>query len=67
MNTTQSMLLTFMAIAVMLSLMVGAGAVALARWDRRTIPASIGMGFVAFAGTLSLLCGMLALILTARH
>ncbi|WP_445269238.1 hypothetical protein [Streptomyces sp. DSM 41634] len=61
------MLLTFMAICVMLSLIVGGGAVALARWDRRTIPASIGVGFVAFAGTLTLLCGMLGLFLAARN
>ncbi|MEF9883141.1 hypothetical protein [Streptomyces sp. P9-A4] len=42
-------------VAVLVALIAAAGTVALARWDQRSAPASIMLGFVAFAGALTLM------------
>lgn len=49
----------FVGFAVLVALIVAAGAVALARWDQRTTPASIMMGFIAFGGALTLMIVLL--------
>ncbi|MCX5125978.1 hypothetical protein [Streptomyces sp. NBC_00347] len=62
-NISMSALFLTIAMAVMLALFVAGGAVALARWDKRSAAAAIIMGAVAFAGTLTLAILLLGLVL----
>lgn len=45
---------------------VAGAAVALARWDGHTVPASLSRGAVAFAGTMSLGVSLVALFLALQ-
>jgi hypothetical protein len=45
--------------AILVALIVSAGTVALARWDQRSTPASIMLGFIAFGGALTLMIVLL--------
>ncbi|MEV6378797.1 hypothetical protein AB0M31_05190 [Streptomyces sp. NPDC051773] len=64
MNLTQSaMLLVALSVAVLLSLAAAAGAVALARWDGKSVPQSLSRGGVAFTGALTLCTGLIGLFL----
>ncbi|MFE2550712.1 hypothetical protein ACFXGI_19500 [Streptomyces sp. NPDC059355] len=60
-----SVLFLTIAITVVLALLVAGAAVAVARWDNRSAAASIIMGSVAFAGTLTLAFLLLSLVLGA--
>ncbi|MFF3687872.1 hypothetical protein [Streptomyces sp. NPDC002187] len=63
--TRSTLLLTLLTLALLLSLAAATAAAALARWDGATVPASITRAGVAFAGTMSLCLGLIALVRTA--
>ncbi|UJV43665.1 hypothetical protein CVT30_30915 [Streptomyces sp. AMCC400023] len=68
MNLTQGALLFIvLSVAVLLSLVAAAGAVALARWDGKSVPQALSRGGVAFAGALTLCTGLIGLLLMARY
>ncbi|MDX2559064.1 hypothetical protein PV371_05305 [Streptomyces sp. TX20-6-3] len=48
--------------AILTAVLVAAGAVAIARWDRQSMPTSIKWGVMAFAGALTLLIMLLTLL-----
>ncbi|MER5450605.1 hypothetical protein ABT052_39530 [Streptomyces sp. NPDC002766] len=48
--------------AILLSALVGVATVALARWNGAAVPAALIQGGVAFAGSLTLCCVVLAFL-----
>ncbi|MFF3858508.1 hypothetical protein [Streptomyces sp. NPDC002209] len=60
-----SALIFMIAIAVVFALLMAGAAVAVARWDNRSVAASIITGAVAFAGTLTLAFLLFGLVLGA--
>ncbi|WMX46846.1 hypothetical protein RGF97_21255 [Streptomyces roseicoloratus] len=56
----------FIGFAVLVALIVAAGTVALARWDQRTTPASIMLGFTAFGAALTLMIVLLTFMSGTR-
>jgi hypothetical protein len=67
MHLTQAglLLVTLLVIALLATGVAGA-AVALARWEGRTVPASIWRGGIAFAGTMTLGASLVALFLMLK-
>ncbi|MFJ7159375.1 hypothetical protein ACIQUQ_31120 [Streptomyces sp. NPDC101118] len=51
-----------LSLAVLLSLFVGALAMALVRWEGGTLPAALTRGGVAFGGALTVCCAVIALV-----
>lgn len=63
MNSTRALLfLIAVVIAALVSLFVAAAAAFLAHWDGRTLPSAISRGGIAFAGTLTVCTGLMALV-----
>ncbi|MEV4194994.1 hypothetical protein [Streptomyces toxytricini] len=56
-------LLFALAASVLLALIIGGIAIALVHWDGGSLPAALSRGGVAFAGTLTLCCAILAILL----
>lgn len=55
-------LMLVLGMAILISALVGVAAVALARWNGAAIPAALIQGGIAFAGSLTLCCVVLALL-----
>lgn len=60
-----ALLLGSLAVAVLFSMIIGTVASALVRWDGATVPAALTRGGVAFGGTLTVCCGVIAILLNA--
>lgn len=57
-----TLLLLVLGMAVLISALVGVVTIALARWNGSTLPAALIQGGIAFAGSLTLCCAMLAFL-----
>ncbi len=67
MHLTQAGLLLVTLVAItLLAVGVAGAAVALARWEGRTVPTSISRGGIAFAGTMTLGASVTSLFLMLR-
>ena len=64
--TQAGVLLICLAIISLLAMGAAGAAVALARWDGQTVPASITRGGIAFAGTMTLGASLVGLFLMLR-
>ncbi|MFJ8487128.1 hypothetical protein ACIRBZ_01880 [Streptomyces sp. NPDC094038] len=60
--TPFTLLLLALGMAVLLSALVSVVTIALARWNGAALPAALIQGGIAFAGSLTLCCAMLAFL-----
>ncbi|MFD9268669.1 hypothetical protein ACFWB1_03925 [Streptomyces goshikiensis] len=57
------LLLFALAASFLLSMIIGGVATALVRWDGASLPTALTRGGVAFGGTLTLCCAVIAILL----
>ncbi|MFE3639223.1 hypothetical protein [Streptomyces sp. NPDC059168] len=57
-----TLLLLVLGMAILVSALAGVATVALARWNGAAIPAALIQGGIAFAGSLTLCCAVLAFL-----
>ncbi|GAA2649628.1 MULTISPECIES: hypothetical protein [Streptomyces] len=65
--TVSPTVLVCLATAVLLSLIVALMAVSLTRWDGASLPTALARGGIAFGGTLTLCCVVLAVLISSTR